>query len=222
MSLYGEFQVPAEVFALYETLQQVPETTVEIERVVATDEVLTPYFWVAGEDQRAFETAARDDPSISDCRRLDDFEQATLYRASWTENIETIVYAYAEVGATILEASGQSDWWELKMRFDDRERFDAFRTYCADNDIPFRLTQFHELARPQTGSQYGLTPKQHDALVTAWKREYFTSPSVSLTDVASELGISQQSLSQRLQRGFHSLIAHTLVVTSPETDDRRP
>lgn len=219
MSLYGEFHVPSEAFALYATFQAVPDITVEIERVVASDEVLTPYFWVAGDGLEVFEEATEDDRSIRDVHRLDDFDRATLYRASWTENIESIVYAYTRIGAAILEASGQRDWWELKMRFDDRDRFDQFRTYCSDHDIPFRLVQFHELTRPQTGSQYGLTPKQHDALVTAWNMNYFSSSAVSLTDVADELGISQQSLSQRLQRGYQSLIEHTLLVTPPAPSD---
>ncbi|WP_265111191.1 bacterio-opsin activator domain-containing protein [Halosolutus halophilus] len=215
MSLFAEFHVPSDVFALYRTLQAVPETTVEIERVVAADEVLTPYFWVSGSGLERFETAVEGDPTIEDLHRLDEFDRATLYRANWTENVETIVYAYTQVGATILEATGEGDRWELQMRFDDHDRLDQFQTYCNDNAIPFRLSRLHELTQPRTSRRYGLTPKQHDALVTAWELDYFTSSDVSLTDVATELGISQQSLSQRLHRGYQSLIGETLIVTPP-------
>lgn len=218
MSLFGEFHVPAEAFALAETLAAAPELVIETERVVATDEVLTPYFWVSGEDGTRFEDAAADDPSIRNLRHIDDVERAALYRAEWTENVESVVFAYTTVGATILEASAQNQEWELSIRFNSRDRLDKFRTYCDEHDVPFQLTQLYERAHPRAGGQYGLTEKQHDALVTAWEMGYYGSSDVSLTDVAEELDITQQSLSRRLQRGYESLIEHALAVTPP-TDD---
>ena len=218
MSLFGEFHVPAAAFALAETLAAAPEIIIETERVVATDEILTPYFWVSGENGTGFEAAAADDPSIRNLRHIDDVDRAALYRAEWTENVDSIVFAYTTVGATILEASAQHEEWELSMRFDDRDRLDQFRDYCDDYDIPFRLTQLYERAHPRAGTQYGLTTKQHEALVTAWEMGYYDSSDVSLTDVADSLDISQQSLSRRLQRGYDNLIQHALAVTPPSDD----
>lgn len=218
MSLFGEFRVPAEAFALSETLAAVPDLVVETERVVATDEALTPYFWVSGADRDGFEAAAADDPSIRDLQHIDDVDRAALYRAAWTENVESIVFASTTIGATILEACARNDEWELSIRFDDRNRLDEFREYCDDHDVPFRLVQLYERAHPRAGGSYGLTRKQHDALVTAWEMGYYGSSDVSLTDVADELGISQQSLSRRLQRGYDSLIRHALAVTPPSSE----
>lgn len=217
MSLFGEFHVPSEALALHETLTEIPELTLEIERVVATEDTLTPYFWVTDVDLDAFESAAEADPTVEDVKRLDEFEQATLYRAEWTDNIATIVYAYLEIGGTILEATGQNGQWELRIRFDDHEKLDQFRNYCNENDIPFRLERLHKLSHPRSGGQYGLTPKQHEALLTAWELGYFDpAQHVTLDDVADELQITQQSLSQRLQRAHQTLVAHTLAVTPPE------
>ena len=214
MSLYSEFQIPAEEFILENTLGELPETVVEVERVVATEELLTPYFWVSGGDLEEFEAVAETDSTVSGLRRLDDFERSTLFRADWTENIDTIVYAYTQIGATILEASGQDDEWRLCMRFDEHSALHQFQDYCDEREIPFRLTRLHELTQSRTGSQYGLTPRQSNALLTAWELEYFTSGDVTLTDVASELEITPQSLSELLHRGYHTLIEQTLVVTS--------
>lgn len=214
MSLFGEFHIPAEEFALNYTLDQLPEMEVEIERVVATDELLTPYFWVTGGDFDAFEAVIENDPSIRDLRRLDDFERSTLFRADWTENIDTIVYAYTQVGGTVLEASGQYDEWNLCMRFDTYENLHRFQDYCNEQEIPFQLGQLHELTQPRTGSQYGLTPKQYDALVTAFEMGYFSDGKVTQADIAEELDITPQSLSERLHRGYQTLIEQTLVVSS--------
>lgn len=77
MSLFGEFHVSSERLALHDTLTTVPDTIVEIERVAATDELLTPYFWVSGGDAEDFEEAARQDPTVEDLRRLDQFDEGT-------------------------------------------------------------------------------------------------------------------------------------------------
>ena len=216
MSLFGEFCVPADAFALHYTLQAVSDPVVEIDRVVAAEDRLTPYFWVSGADPDEIAAATKDDPSVRDLRRLDEFDEATLYRAEWTENIETLVYAYTNVGATILEAEGESEEWILRMRFDDRDQLDDFQRYCNEEDISFDLSQLHEITFPQTGARYGLTPKQNEALVTAWEMDYFESPrEASLNDVADTLDIAQSSLSERLRRAQDELIANALVVTEP-------
>ena len=216
MSLFGEFHVPADAFTLHETLQQVPDATIEIERVVAADELLTPYFWVSVDTLEAFEAAIEADPSVHDLRQLDEFDEATLYRARWTGNVESIVYAYTEIDATLLEATGQHDRWSLQIRFDAHEQLERFQEYCDRHDIPFTLQQLQEVQQAQTGSQYGLTPKQQAALRTAWELEYYRSSDVDLADVAAELDVSQQSVSKRLHRGYHTLIENTVAVTPPE------
>ncbi|QFU84756.1 helix-turn-helix domain-containing protein [Natronorubrum aibiense] len=215
MSLYGEFSVPTDAFALHYTLEQIQEITIETERVVATEVGLTNYFWVSGCNLDEFETVSEKDPSIQNLRRLDEFDRATLFRAEWTEQVDAIIFAYLEIGATILEATGSHDEWHFCMRFDTHDRLDQFQDHCDDQGISFRLTKLHEITQPHTGSQFGLTEKQSEALVTAWKMDYFTTANVTLADVASELGITPQSLSERLQRGYQSLIANTIVVTPP-------
>lgn len=216
MSLFGEFHVPSEVLALHDTLRDRPDVVVDIERVIATEELLTPYFWVAADDLDTFESAAESDPSVGELRRLDAFDEATLYRGEWTENVETIVYAYLTVGAAILEATGQSGEWELRMRFDDRASLGEFREYCREQGVPFELARLYDVTEPESGRQYGLTPKQYEALTTAWEMGYYDSPrEVTLTEIAGELGISEQSLSDRLRRGYEQFIRHALVVSSP-------
>ncbi len=213
MSLFGEFHVPSAAFALSQTFQRLPNAIIEIERVVATDELITPYFWVSDVTFESFESATADDPSVQHLQQLDTFETTALYRAEWTENVESIVYAYTQIGAVILEATGTADYWQLQMRFDDHSTLQAFQTYCNENEILFQLHRLHELSQPKTGEQYGLTAKQHNALCTAYEMGYFEPGNgPSLAAVADELGITQQSLSELLKRGHNKLIETTLTV----------
>lgn len=214
MSLFAEFLVPSDEFALYSTLDQLPELVIDIDRVAATDELLTPYFWVSEVDLDEFEAVASEDPSVDGLQRLDDFESASLYRATWPVNVDTIVYAYTHTGATILEAKGEGGFWDIRMRFDDRGPLDEFQEYTEREDISFQLKQLYETSHPRTGAQYGLTEKQHEALIRAWELGYFEDPrTATLEDVADDIGITRQSLSQRLRRAHHALIANTIRVT---------
>ncbi|MFB6163941.1 MAG: bacterio-opsin activator domain-containing protein [Haloarculaceae archaeon] len=216
MSIFGEFAVPPEAFVLTATLEAVPDLEIEIERLVAAGGVLTPTFWVDG-DADAFEAAAGDDDSISELTRIDEFEAATLFRATWARNNETLVFAYTKLGAAILEATGNREGWNLRMRFEDHDRLREFQSYCRERDIGYRLQRLYEISHPRRGVQYGLTPKQHEALVTAWERGYWKSPrQTDLDAVADELGITQQSLSDRLRRAHYTLIENTLIVASDE------
>lgn len=216
MSVFGAFDLPAGTFAFHETMETLPEAIVEIERVVVTDEAVTPYCWVTGVSLDAFEDAVAGDPSIGGCTRIDRHDEAGLYRIEWTDRLEPVVYAYRSIEGVVLEATGRDGTWEFRIRFDDREEAVAFREYLGDFDIEFTLRRLTRASTPETGEQYELTPKQREALVATWRGGYFDTPREStLQEIATDIGISQQSLSQRLRRGFHSLIGNTLVVTAP-------
>jgi predicted DNA binding protein len=221
MSVITEFTVPAETLALSKTLEEAPEMIVEIERAVAHDESrVMPYFWIRGGDYTEFKAAVEDDPTTQNATKLDEYEDGTLYRAEWTQNIESLVYAYLETGATIVEATGRADEWELRMRFDDELLVADFQDYCRENTVPFELNRLYHPSEPMGGGQYGLSPKQRNALVTALDAGYFDIPrTVSMEDLADEIGISQQSLSKLLRRAHRNLITSVLTVSHPKDDN---
>lgn len=221
MTVFAEFHVPASSFALYETLQAKPEVVVEIERVAATEELVTPYFVIDGCEPASFEAVAADDPSVEHLERIDEFRESTLYRAEWVTDIEPLVYAYTAIDATILQASAQHGLWELRMRFPDESSLSSFDERCRDLEVGLEVTRLYEQStREENGKRkFGLTEKQHEALVMAWELEYFSSPAVTLSDVATELDISPQALSTRLRRGHDRLIEHTIAVTPPGDEE---
>ncbi|WP_049912369.1 helix-turn-helix domain-containing protein [Natrialba hulunbeirensis] len=225
MSVMGEFTINSADFALHETLSAAPEMVVEIERLVATtQERLMPYFWVTGDDQETFEEAFTADPSITNATRVSEIDDTVLYRAEWTDNIEAIIYAYVEIGATILEATGTNEHWSLKMRFDDEETVAEFHEFCLKRDVEFELDRLYEQSQPMASSQYGLTPVQRETLVTAYEEGLFDVPQqTTMTELAASMGITQQTLSERLHHAHKSLIGHVLTVGQVgEGDDVDP
>ncbi|MFC6904072.1 bacterio-opsin activator domain-containing protein [Halalkalicoccus tibetensis] len=220
MSTIIEFTVPAEEFALYETLCVVPETTVAVERVVAhADDRIVPYFWTSGGDQEAFERAARDDHSVAELTKLDQRDGAALYRAEWVEDVETVAYAYTQAGATLLNASGKDGRWELQLRFDDEDASSSFQHYLEESNRSAEIHRLYKPTQPQMEGQPGLTDLQHDTLVTALRAGYYEVPrGLSMDELAGELGVSQQALSNRLRRGHRTLVENALTVNLSHDD----
>lgn len=221
MSIFGEFRVPPRALALSDTFDAEPETVVQIDRLVASEmESLTPYFIVSGVSNAAFEAAADSDEAIDALQRILDAEQGTMYRAIWGDSVEALVQEYTDQGTSILKARGTADGWVLRIRFDDHALVGEFTSDLRDRGFSFDLVRLHEMSYAQTGSQFGLTPKQHDALVTAWQMGYFDLPrETSMAAIAEELGITAQSLSDRLRRAQHTLIGDTLRAALPVDRD---
>jgi predicted DNA binding protein len=140
----------------------------------------------------------------------------------WTENVETIVHAYLQAGATILEAIGQHPEWELRMRFDDHQKAGEFHRYCEENDIAYELNWLYDPSESNEASQFELTSKQREALEAARRAGFYdVPPGATMTDVARTVGISQQALSKRLRRAHGSLVDAVLSVEEPRFGEGR-
>jgi predicted DNA binding protein len=221
MSIIAEFSVKSDDFALNHALTAAPQMVVEIEQVVATmEDRVMPYFWVSGGDLAAFEAALQADGSVTNITSIDEVEGAKLYRGEWTENVETIIYAYVELGATILQAIGKAEDWELRMRFDSQDSLSEFQDYCAENGISYELNSIREQEQPMASAQYDLTPKQRETLVTALEAGYYETPrAVTMRELADQMGVAQQTLSNRFRAAHNNLITSTLTISHPDEDE---
>ncbi|ADB59699.1 Bacterio-opsin activator HTH domain protein [Haloterrigena turkmenica DSM 5511] len=220
MSVIAEFSVKSDDLALYHALTAAPGMVVEIEQVVATmEDRVMPYFWVSGGDHAEFEAAFQEDDSVTGVAPIDEVDGARLYRAEWTKNVETIVYAYVELGATILQAIGRDKNWELRMRFDDRDSLAQFQDYCEDKEIAFKLNRIKDQEQPMASAQYDLTTKQRETLVAALEEGYYEIPQgITMTDLADRMDVSQQALSKRFHAAHRNLITSTLTFSHPDDE----
>lgn len=220
MSIIAEFTVPADEFALHQTLCEIPEMVVEVERVVAHDKGhLVPYFWISGENYTEFDQQAENDPSIKEITKLDEGDGANLYRAEWVRDVETVAYAMTSTGATLLNATGHNGQWTMELRFDTRDGLSTFHTYLRENYMNADLQRLYEPSQPRVDGQPGLTDIQHETLVTALNEGYYNTPrDITMGDLAARFGISQPVLSKRLRGGHSILIQNSLIVEPPDTE----
>ncbi|MFC7194516.1 helix-turn-helix domain-containing protein [Halosimplex aquaticum] len=140
-------------------------------------------------------------------------DDGTLYRATWPPDVESVGYAYLQTGATILEATGRDDAWRLRLRFDDHDDVSEFYEHCEANGIEFEVNRIYNPTSPKAGGQFGLTPKQQEALVAALEAGFYDVPQdVTMADVADALDVTQQALSERIRRAHGNLVSNVLTV----------
>ncbi|UPW00027.1 helix-turn-helix domain-containing protein [Halorussus gelatinilyticus] len=214
MSVMAEMTVPASEFVLADTLTKAPGMRIEIKRVVAGTEHVTPYFWAANGDFEGFEDALREDSTIRDILTLEEQEgDERFYRVTWQADVETLMSGISDAKATILEAvSDGGEQWELKVLFPDRDALSAFHDYCLEREFSFRLDRVYQPENPEESGSYGVTEEQREALIAAYDAGYFDVPrGAKLAGLAEDLGISRNALSARLRRGNRNLLANTLV-----------
>lgn len=211
MATVMEFTSPADEFPLGTVFTNLPEVTVELERLIPHETLVIPYFWVRGAEAEDIEASFEAHKGVTNIKLIDSVEDEYLMRAEWEQEYVGVLTALTETNLAVLSGVGTKSGWRFEVRGEHREEVSEFRTYCQDHEILINITVVRALL-PVQNEGYDLTSSQREALVAAFERGHFNSPrEASLQDIAADLGITQQSLSSRLRRGHRRLIAATLI-----------
>lgn len=216
MGLIAEFTVETPI--LQEALGAVPDMVAQIETIhVMPDQPSKGLIWVWGDDFQTFEQNLGSDPTVNGFKLVTETEEQRLYRITYTEEgEESITYSVlAEHDGSFLNTTGTHKGLEIRARFPDRDALAAYREACRERDVPFYLHTLYREERTagdgRRNDPYGVTNPQREALVHALEMGYFAIPrQTTLEEVADELGISTQAVSQRLRRGQENMLRATL------------
>lgn len=213
MSIIAEYTISIDDFALRETLSEASDIEVEVEKVVAHNEDrVMPYVWVVADDEDAIEGCVREDPSVNDVDQINDTDDGTLYHMDWVENIEVLVHIMVEENGTVLSAATIDENWQLRVLFPDRDALTNTHDYAEKNGFSLTLEALYEMDNEREG-RFGLSSAQHEVLRLATERGYFDIPrETSLEELADELEVSTQALSERLRRAQKNLNESTVVI----------
>ncbi|QSW99115.1 helix-turn-helix domain-containing protein [Haloterrigena alkaliphila] len=214
MAIQASFTIDQPEFPLNTVFEQLPDATIELDRVVPTNDAVIPYFWIYAADIGELTTDLSGDEGVDDVKVIDELDEQMLIRIDWNLDHESVLTAIVETDVTLLSGIGDAENWTFEVRSSDQQTVSEFQTYCRENDIPIRLTQLHALSPFDSDREYDLTDGQRTALILAYSRGYFDSPrDASQADLADELGISHQAVSSRLQRGIRRLVASALITS---------
>ncbi|MBX0297987.1 helix-turn-helix domain-containing protein [Haloarcula nitratireducens] len=209
--------IPACELALSDVFASLPDIEIEAERIVKGEEnAAMPLLWVRGVEPDDFEAACEADPTIDDLELLADFDEELLYRMQWFDRIGLLFQMLTNANATILEAVGESETWHLRLLYPSREHLSKTKTFCSEHGLSFSIDAIRNMDRDPSG-RYGLTSIQYNALITAVDAGYFDVPrEVTLDELAAEMNLSHQALSECLRRGTHVLIEDTVLIGAAE------
>lgn len=210
MSIIAEFSVTSPDLTLVEATTSVPSVTLELTEQAATDpERPVIYFWANGADLDAFETALAEDWTVTDVQCYTDLGDRRLYRAQLSDDLDLVSYPiWVEAGGVRLGSTCQNGVWRNRFRFPDRESFHEVREWSAENGLEFTLHNlFTETDNGHGPGKTSLSPEQRETLVAAYESGLYDIPQrVTAADLAAELGISQQAVSERLHRAYATLV----------------
>lgn len=216
MATEATVTVPADEFPLGTVFAELPDVTVELERLIPSRDVVIPYFWVRGTEVEDIEAAFSDHPGVNRIRLVDSVEDEYLLRIEWSLEYDDVLSVLVETDVPLVRATGTNEQWTFDIRGDSRSDVAAFHARCQEVGIPVELTELHALTPVETEAEQALTDKQQEALVLAYERGYYETPrKVTMEELGVELGISQQAVASRLRHGIDNVLEQTL----PETEE---
>lgn len=204
--------VTSDQFALEETFDAVPEATFGTVPVVASsDEQVMPFLWAAADDTERLHTALQADPSTESVTRLVEQDDRSLYRITWAAHIRVAISLLGLENGTLLAARGRTDRWDLRILFPSHDSVSATYDLCKRYGIDLQIHRVKGVVESIDRGGNHLTDKQHEALSASIQSDYYHIPrGQSMEELAAELDISHQALSERLRRGHRTLIEQTL------------
>ncbi|MFC4438380.1 MULTISPECIES: helix-turn-helix domain-containing protein [Natrialbaceae] len=211
MATEASFTVPSEEFPLGTVFEQLPDVSVELERIIPARDVVIPYFWVRGTTVENVEGAFSEHPGVKEIQFIDSVEDENLLRVEWALDYDDVLTTLTETKVALIEAVGTNTQWTFDIRGDTRGDIADFQSRCRELDIPITLTELHALTPVETATEAALTDTQQEALVLAYEHGYFESPrEATMEEIGDDLGITQQAVASRLRRGIKHILGNTL------------
>lgn len=206
-----EIAVEGEAFLLGETVAATG-AVVHLEELVPTGEGVVPTVEVGGTEPAAFEAAVADDPTVESVERVAGDEDRALYRVEWSGTGGGVLEPVTAATGTVLSGEGRPDGWEFTVRFAEGADLSAFLAECVAVGVDIDVRRVYDADDvDEANASYGLTDRQRTALVTALSAGYFDVPRrATQTDLACELDVAPQSVSELIRRATAELVGTTV------------
>lgn len=220
MAVVVEFTIPPDAFPLGRAVSGGPDVTVNIETMVPMEQNRMPFLWASdeGSDFDQFEQTLRDSEVVKSVETLTRFADSVLYYVEWYPEETTFMNGLVESSGTIMDAHIDESA-VFTVRFIDHADLTSFHRFYQEHELPIYIDRVYALSdAPGGGRNFGvdLTPSQKEALVMAVENGYFAVPrETKLEELADELDISRQALSELVRRGTEKALRRTLLELSP-------
>ena len=217
MSVITEIRIPSDNFELGQILSLEQASAIELETLVPSGDATVPLFWIYDPVGNGFLETVERYPTVNSVTEVDVFDDRTLFRLDWDASQDHLFQCILDHEGQILGATGTAEGWNFEIRFSGREALSRYQTCCEDAHISLEITRIFNPTSPEAGPWYGLSEHQREALTLAVRLGYYDIPRGCTTaELADELGISDQAVTERLRRAIGAFGRHALL--TPESE----
>lgn len=216
MATVIETTIPTDRFVLEETVTAVPDVEFEFARFAIQNAVCTmPFLWGATSQPDRLDAALENDTATEQVRCLSREDNRGLYSVDWTEAAACRITGFADTDGSVLAVTGTADGWTIKTLCPDRTAAaETFETWREDGVNP-SLSRIGNVSCEKETTM-GLSSTQYSTIAQAFQTDYYSVPrGTTLSELATDLEISHQALSERLRRGHAHLAEQLLSGVSP-------
>lgn len=181
-----------------------------------------PLVEVWGPDRRTVESALEADPSLEVVATVggNSRDQWWLFQIAFGRELRLFAQLISEANGVIATASASDRTWSLELLFEQRAAVSRAYELLDRYDFPVTVTRMASV--DENGVRSTLTEAQYETVVAAYEHGYFDVPrEVTLRELAGELDVSHQALSERLRRGQATLVSEELLDRSEPAVGRR-
>ncbi len=218
MSVITGIRISPDDFELGRILSLSGASAIELETLVPSGDATVPLFWIYGPIENGFLDSVEDYPTVTSIAEVDVFEDRILFRLDWDASQDELFECILNNDGQILGAAGTSKGWDFEIRFPSREDLSRCQACCEEMQIPIELSRVYNPTDPEGSPWYGLSEPQREALMLAVQMGYYDIPRGCTTkELADELGISDQAVTERLRRAIGAFVRQTLLTPEPKT-----
>lgn len=177
------------------------------------------FYHVQSADFDRFDDGLGSDRTIGDFERVIEIgEGQAIYRFEYTDSAKILSPIISAANGVILEMGNEGSSWLLTVWMSERANLDRLWDYAGQHDIDIELLRLNEYGRLGT-ADVGVTDSQREALLVAFERGYFEEPrTATLSEVATELEVSQPAAGGLIRRGTRRLIESCLLTESGDAE----
>lgn len=179
------------------------------------------FWWVEGVEFAEFERRARADEYVCDLEVITTVADRRLYRLTTTPLPEGLMLFpfFRRNDITMLDGGASNDGLWLRLRVRDRESIRTLVEKLQGFDARPSIDRIYS-EREREDAERTLTERQHAAIRRAFERGYFETPSeVTLSELASDLDITPQTLSKHIRAGVAKLVEESLSQSTADPGD---
>lgn len=209
----ARFQLSAEEFAFADLFEQVPDATIELEPAVANPDNHALLVVETDANQRTVDAALQSSTSVTAVEGFGSHGHRARYRVIWEGSPRRVIQRFTTEGVTLVGVHGKEGRWEFRVVAPERTALAQAHEALEDLGCNPECLSISPFKGGWSGC-VSVTEKQRQTLTRAFKMGYYSVPrEVTAKELATDLDVSHQALSERFRRAHQELIQDANIIT---------